>query len=154
MTAKKSQILTTRNIYFRANVTPEIKEMGRRMRAEEKTFDLFSARNLSLIARCLGAWRGITLRHCQSEVVKVVDQMDTTYFCKRKSNLLKVWSTLSLGMSSRKKILERKDEAMEKARKNLAIHLMKNNEEKGLLITNEMVVSEMHRIMYGEMNGW
>ena len=142
--------------HFRDHVLLGIKDLGRTMRAEENILEEFRSRwNVRLVDRCFYLWQKDTMRYCRSEVVTMVDQMDTSYFRNRKTNVLKIWSALSLGMNSRKGILQRRRDAMATARERLTERLMRRkDEENGMIITNDMVRAEMQLIFYGEMRGW
>jgi hypothetical protein len=95
----------------------------------------------------------MTIRFMRRDIVEKVDRMDVSYFKSKKRNIFNVLSAVSLGASSRKKILQRRKNGLAKARSNLTLILEAKNERKGI-ITNEMVQSELRRIFHTELFEW
>ncbi len=135
-------------------VLPSIREVGKETIAlYDKYEEIRLLRKKTLISQCFHTWKNITIRSIRRDIVDRVDRMDVSYFKSKKRNILHVLSVVSLGASSRKKILQRRRNGLETARANLVKTLTEKNERKGV-ITNEMVQSELRRIFHSYLVGW
>lgn len=120
---------------------------------DEKVEMLLSKRIKTVASRCFYALKESTIRFRRRSLVEKVETMDTGYFTSKKRNIMHVLSAISLGTSSRKKILERRADSLARARTILTDKLTKKNEEHGI-ITIDMLQGEMRRIFNSEVSGW
>ena len=102
---------------------------------------LRSKRGRRIIAHCFKFWRSTLIRAMKSDLLTSIESNNTSYFKQRKSNILKVWGHVALGLNSRKKILERRQDGTEKARE-------------ALIITPEMVDAEIRRFRMRNTTQW
>ena len=105
------------------------------------------------LIKCFDAWKNVTPRSVKQDVIKSKDRVDATYYWSKKKNILNVISALSVGASSKKKILERRSDGLSHARSTLVNKLSKTNEQEGL-ITSNMVQMELQRMFYAELFDW
>lgn len=106
-----------------------------------------------LCKRSFIGWKNGTICFMKREIVQRVDNMDINYYCRKKRNVLRALSAISLGASSKKKILQRRRDGLSNARSRLTTILTGKQQSKGI-ITNEMVQLELRRIFHSEMCNW
>lgn len=107
----------------------------------------------NLITRAFNAWKSTTIRFMKREVVEKIDRVDMTHFHSKKRDIFHVLACLSIGTSSRKKILQRRRDRLVRVRENLTRRLKEKNELEGI-ITNHMVQRELGRIFHSELCDW
>ena len=140
--------------YYSNYVLPLIIRVGEETIALDDKFERFQCNQKNkLIPRYFHAWKNTTIRFTRREIVEKVDRMDESYYKSKKRNILHVLSAVSLGASSRKKILQRRRNGLANARSSLVDTLASKNQRKGI-ITNEMVQVELRRIFHTELFQW
>ena len=132
--------------YHLDHVVPQLNEIGRRNNTCDEKVDSLLLKRTKLVAiQCFGALHKNTIRFKRRTLVQKVEAMDTGYYNSKKKKIMHVLSVISLGTSSRKKILERRAESLARARTTLTEKLTKKNEARGI-ITIDMLHGEMRNI--------
>ena len=140
--------------YFTKFVVPSILELGQEIQIIYDTYERIQQRcKDNLIAQAFGAWKSITIRSINKDIVEKVEHMHISYYNSKKRSVFHVLSCLSLGTSSRKKILQRRRNGLARARESLSKRLKKKNEIEGV-VTNHMVQKELRKIFYTELFDW
>ncbi len=135
-------------------MVPSILERGRNTIAIYDKYESIQGRcKENLVRRTFRVWRGQTIRFMKKDIVEKVDRMDVAYYHSKKRDIFHVLSSLSLGVSSRKKILQRRRDGLARARTSLIGTLSKKNEVEGI-ITSEMVQRELRKIFHSELYDW
>ncbi len=139
--------------YHNTILLPSIVENGKRTKIlYEKYEKLIFYTRVALLKTSFRAWKHVTIRFMTRDVVERVDRMDAGYYSSKKKNVFHALSAISLGASS-KKILQRRKDGLARARSNLTMILAKKNQRRGI-ITNEMVQTELRRIVHADLSYW
>lgn len=140
--------------YHRKIFLPSIVESGKRTKIlYEKYEKLIFHTRVALLMTSFRAWKHVTIRFMKRDVVERVDHMDAGYYWSKKKNVFNALSAISLGASSTKKILQRRKDGLARARSNLTLILARKNQNRGI-ITNEMVQTELRRIVHADLSHW
>lgn len=140
--------------HFSKFVIPIIHERGKYTRNIYEKYEMIQRKSEEkCLSQTFRAWRRMTVRFMKKDVVEKVDRLDVTYYHSKKRDIFHVLSSLSVGTSSRKKILQRRRDGLTRARESLIGSLKKKNEVQGI-ITNQMVQRELRRIFHTELYDW
>ena len=140
--------------HFSKFVLPIVHEQGKYTQNIYEKYEIIQRMGQEkLLSQTFCAWRRMTIRFMKKDVVEKVDRLDVTFYHSKKRDIFHVLSSLSVGTSCRKKILQRRRDGLTRARESLIGTLKKRNEVKGI-ITNQMVQRELRRIFHTELYDW
>ncbi len=122
------------------------------MREEDSRVQYFcKKRNGRQITCIFFAWREVTLSRRRHALHKEVEGL--TVYKLRKRGILTALSAIAIGANSRKKLLQRRGDALEKARSTLTEKLAIRKQSHGIISTC-MLQSELRRLFHNELYQW
>ena len=152
--SRQSQMSNQWRKLFKDKVLIELDGISNQRRLDEhKCLVIEKKRNKRMLAHCFSFWRSNLVRSIKSDLVVSIEKNTTGYFRQRKRSVLHVWGNIALGLDSRKSILERRRGGLEQARESLTKRLAEKGES-GLIITPEMIDSEIHRLVHNLLRKW